>query len=164
MKATITELKYDSVKSKLIKIFSENSEVPTRELNDINIKTQPPIQKITLSTKLIMKMKTLNSNTTAFTKMTTTDRMNTILFTHLTIDIQSKKKGNYPHNDHSNVETTSDLTTINKITNNKTINDQTINDHNHQQQTLTGEIPSKLYKERTFQKLDVTHLTKMEFK
>ena len=92
MKATITELKYDSVKSKLIKIFSENSEVPTRELNDINIKTQPPIQKITLSTKLIMKMKTLNSNTTTFTKMTTTDRMNTILFTHVTIDIQSKKK------------------------------------------------------------------------
>ena len=92
MKATITELKYDSVKSKLIKIFSENSEVPTRELNDIHIKTQPPIQKITLSTKLIMKMKTLNSNTTTFTKMTTTDRMNTILFTQVTIDIQSKKK------------------------------------------------------------------------
>ena len=40
VKATITELKYDSVKSKLIKIFSDNSEVPTPELNDMHIKTE----------------------------------------------------------------------------------------------------------------------------
>ena len=41
VKATITELKYDSVKSKLIKIFSDNSDAPTPELNDIHIKTEP---------------------------------------------------------------------------------------------------------------------------
>ena len=28
----------------------------------------------------------------------------------------------------------------------------------------TGEIPNELYKERTFQKRDVIHLTKVEFK
>ena len=39
VKATITELKYDSVKSKS-KIFSHSSEVPTPELNDILIKTE----------------------------------------------------------------------------------------------------------------------------
>ena len=41
VKATITELKYDSVKLKLIKIFSDNSDVPTPELNDIHIKIEP---------------------------------------------------------------------------------------------------------------------------
>ena len=41
VKATITELKYDSVKSKLIRIFSDNSDVPTPELNDIHIKSEP---------------------------------------------------------------------------------------------------------------------------
>ena len=91
------------------------------------------------------------------------NRMNTILFTHVTIDIQSEQKATSHTNDHSNVETTSNLTTINKITNNKTINNKTINDHNHQKQILTGGISNKLYEERTFQKLDVTHLTKTEF-
>ena len=41
VKATITELKYDSVKSKLRKIFSDNSEVPTSKFNGIHIKTEP---------------------------------------------------------------------------------------------------------------------------
>ena len=41
MKDTTTELKHDSVKSELIKIFSDNSEVPTTEINDIHIKTEP---------------------------------------------------------------------------------------------------------------------------
>ena len=41
VKATITELKYDSKKLKLIKIFSDNSEVSTSEFNDIPIKTEP---------------------------------------------------------------------------------------------------------------------------
>ena len=41
VKHTITELKYDSVKSKLIKIFSENCEVPISEFNDIHVKTEP---------------------------------------------------------------------------------------------------------------------------
>ena len=53
VKAIVTELKQDSVKSKLIKIFSNNSEVSTPELSDINIKTEPvyhtrSTQKITL--------------------------------------------------------------------------------------------------------------------
>ena len=41
MKALVTELKCDSVKSKLIIIFSDSSEVPTSELNDNYIKTEP---------------------------------------------------------------------------------------------------------------------------
>ena len=41
VKATITELKYDSAKSKLIKIFSDNCEDPTSKFNDIHIKTEP---------------------------------------------------------------------------------------------------------------------------
>ena len=54
VKATITELKYDSVKSKLIKIFSDNSQVPASEFNNMHIKTEPvyhthPTQKITPS-------------------------------------------------------------------------------------------------------------------
>ena len=81
-----------------------------------------PIQKIILSTKLIMKMKTLNSNRNTFTKMTTNDRINTILFTHVTLNTQSEPKASSHTNDHFNVETTSNLTTINKITNNKIIN------------------------------------------
>ena len=40
VKATITELKYDSVKSKL-KTFSGNSEAPTFEFNDMHFKTEP---------------------------------------------------------------------------------------------------------------------------
>ena len=95
--------------------------------------------------------------------MTTNDKMNTILFTHVTINIQSEQKATDHTNDHFNAETTNNLTTINKISNNKIINNQTINDHNHKQ-TLTGEILDLLYKERTFQKRDVTHLTKTEFK
>ena len=41
VKSAITELKYDSVKSKLIKTFSDNCEVSTSEFNDIHIKTEP---------------------------------------------------------------------------------------------------------------------------
>ena len=41
VKATITELKYDSAKSKLIKFFSDNCEDPTSEFNDTHIKTEP---------------------------------------------------------------------------------------------------------------------------
>ena len=37
MKATIGELKYDTVKTKLIKIFSDTSDVPTSELTNLNI-------------------------------------------------------------------------------------------------------------------------------
>ena len=69
-----------------------------------------------------MKMKTLNSNRNTFTKMTTNDRINTILLTHVTLNIQSEPKASSHTNDHFNVETTSNLTTINKITNNKIIN------------------------------------------
>ena len=80
-----------------------------------------PIQKIILSTKLIMNMKTLNSNRNTFTEMTTNDRINTILLTHVTLNIQSEPKAYSHTNNHFNVETTSNLTTINKITNNKII-------------------------------------------
>ena len=90
--------------------------------------------------------------------------MNNILFMHMTINIQSEKKATSHTNDLFNMESTSNLTIINKITNNKTINTQTINDHNHYQQILPVEIPNKLYQERTIQKLDLTHLTKTEFK
>ena len=41
VKATITEFKYDSAKSKLIKIFSHNCEDPTSKFHDIHIKTEP---------------------------------------------------------------------------------------------------------------------------
>ena len=41
VKATITELKYDSVKSKLIKIFSDNNDIPTPDFNNMHIKTEP---------------------------------------------------------------------------------------------------------------------------
>ena len=41
VKDTITELKYDSIKSKLIKIFSDNSEVLTPEFNSMYIETGP---------------------------------------------------------------------------------------------------------------------------
>ena len=41
VKATITELKYDSVKTKLVKIFSDNTEVPISEFNEMNIKPGP---------------------------------------------------------------------------------------------------------------------------
>ena len=41
VKATMTELKYDSVKSKLMKIFSENSDVPTSEFNGMHIQIVP---------------------------------------------------------------------------------------------------------------------------
>ena len=41
VKATITELKYDSVKSKLIKIFSDNNDIPTPDFNKMHIKTEP---------------------------------------------------------------------------------------------------------------------------
>ena len=98
----------------------------------LNLYTIPnPIKKVTLSTKLIMKMKTLNFNTNTFTKMTKNDRMNNILFMHITINIQSEKKATSHINDLFNMESTSNLTIINKITNNKTISNQTINDHNH---------------------------------
>ena len=134
VKATITELKSNSVKSKLIKIFSDNSEVPTSEFNDIHIKTAPvcqTTQKMTLFIKLIMKMKTLNSNMNMFMKMTTNNKINTILFMDITINIRSKQKATSHTNDHFNTETTSNLTTINKITSNKIINNQNINNHNH---------------------------------
>ena len=41
VKATITELKYDSVKTKLVKIFSDNTQVPISEFNEMNIKPEP---------------------------------------------------------------------------------------------------------------------------
>ena len=41
VKATITELRYDSVKTKLVKIFSDNTEIPISEFNEMNIKPEP---------------------------------------------------------------------------------------------------------------------------
>ena len=41
VKATIGELKYDIVKTKLIKSFSDTSDVPTSELTNLNIKPEP---------------------------------------------------------------------------------------------------------------------------
>ena len=40
VKVKITELKYDSVKSTLIKLFPDNSEGPTSEFNNMHIKTE----------------------------------------------------------------------------------------------------------------------------
>ena len=40
VKATIGELKYDIVKTKLIKSFSDTSDVPTSELTNLNIKPE----------------------------------------------------------------------------------------------------------------------------
>ena len=39
--ATITELKYNAVKSKLVKILLDNTEIPTSEFNKMNIKPEP---------------------------------------------------------------------------------------------------------------------------
>ena len=68
VKATITELKYDSVKNKLIKIFSDNNDIPTSDFNNMHIKTEPVysiipnhIQKVIHLTKLILTVKTLNT-------------------------------------------------------------------------------------------------------
>ena len=83
-----------------------------------------PTQKITLLTKLIVKVKTLNCNMNTFTKMTKNNKMNTIVFTYVTINIQSEWKATSDTKDHFNTETTNHLSTINKITN-------IINDHNH---------------------------------
>ena len=44
VKATIGELKYDTVKIKLTKIFSDTNEVPTADLNNLNIKSEPTYQ------------------------------------------------------------------------------------------------------------------------
>ena len=41
VKATITELRYDSVKTKLVKTFSDNTEIPISEFNEMNIKPEP---------------------------------------------------------------------------------------------------------------------------
>lgn len=41
VKATITELKYNAVKTKLVQIFSDNTEVPTIEITKMNIKPEP---------------------------------------------------------------------------------------------------------------------------
>ena len=41
VKATITELKYDLLKSKLIKIFSDNNDISTLDFNNMHIKTEP---------------------------------------------------------------------------------------------------------------------------
>ena len=41
VKATISKLKYDTVKIKLTKIFSDTNEVPTADLNNLNIKSEP---------------------------------------------------------------------------------------------------------------------------
>ena len=41
VKAIMTELKYDSIKSKLMKIFSENRDVPTSEFNGMHIQIVP---------------------------------------------------------------------------------------------------------------------------
>ena len=41
VKVTITKLKYDAFKMKLVEIFSDNTEVPTTEFNKMNIKPDP---------------------------------------------------------------------------------------------------------------------------
>ena len=43
VKATITELKYDAVKTKLAKIFQDNTEVPTTKFNEMSIKLEPTL-------------------------------------------------------------------------------------------------------------------------
>ena len=56
-----------------------------------------------------------------FTKITN-NRMKNILFMHITINIQSEQKATSHNNDHFNMETTSNLITINKITNKQNYN------------------------------------------
>ena len=41
IKATVSDLKYDEVRSKLIKIFSEDTSIPTNELGSLTIKEEP---------------------------------------------------------------------------------------------------------------------------
>ena len=41
VKANINELSYDIVKSKLIKIFLEDNEIPTADFKDLHIKQEP---------------------------------------------------------------------------------------------------------------------------
>ena len=51
VKATIGELKYETVKIKLTKIFSDTNEVPTADLNNLNIKSEPTYLAQNLSTE-----------------------------------------------------------------------------------------------------------------
>ena len=41
VKATVTELAWHAVKSRLIKIFSDNTDTPSSEMNDLKIKSEP---------------------------------------------------------------------------------------------------------------------------
>ena len=41
VKATVTDLKFEEVKFKLMKIFSDNVEIPTKEIENLNIKSEP---------------------------------------------------------------------------------------------------------------------------
>ena len=53
VKATIGKLKYDAVKIKLTKIFSDTNEVPTADLNKPNIKSEPTYHTQNLSAEQI---------------------------------------------------------------------------------------------------------------
>ena len=57
VKATINELSYDIVKSKLIKIFSQDNEIPTADFKELHIKqdSQHTIHRTTFTMKLLIQ-------------------------------------------------------------------------------------------------------------
>ena len=136
VKVTITELKYDSVISKLIKIFSDNCEVPTSEFNNMHIKTEPVYHTQSYPEDNTFDQTNYQNEDPElqyeYVYENDNERQNEHhTLTHVTMNIQSKQKATSHTNNHFNAETNSNLTTINKITNNKIINNQVINDHNH---------------------------------
>ena len=136
VKVTITELKYDSVISKLIKILSDNSEVPTSEFNNMHIKTEPVYHTQSYPEDNTFDQTNYQNEDPElqyeYVYENDNERQNEHhTLTHVTMNIQSKQKATTHTNNHFNAETNSNLTTINKITNSKIINNQVINDHNH---------------------------------
>ena len=138
VKATITELKYDSVKTKLIKIFSDKNDIPTPDFNNMHIKTNQYImpnhtQKLIHLPKHILTMKTLNTKLITSTKMTLNIRTNVIPCIYKILKFHQEWK---TIKEHCNVTLTNLQTTNNKIT----INKANVRTRSKQtKQTLTGE-------------------------
>ena len=75
MKATIGELKYDTVKTKLIKIFSDTSDVPTSELTNLNIvlkilsiKTKNSLENPHVAQTIITILSSIETETKSYKK------------------------------------------------------------------------------------------------
>ena len=136
VKHTIIELKYDSVKSKLIKIFSENCEVPISEFNDIHVKTEPVYHTQSYPEYDTFNHSNYEKKDLEFQLEYIYENDNEWQNEHLTLYTHNNKhpvrtKGNQSYQQPFQRRKYQQPTAINNITNNKIINNQTINDHNH---------------------------------